>query len=72
MEPAAGPRMYSNLTLFWLLTADFLILLFGLYGLYQKAKKRERVDFQKTYFLIGVLIIAVYVIFMPYALITNP
>lgn len=72
MEPVAGPRMYSYLTLFGLITADLLILMLGLYGLYRNAKKRQRTDFQKTYLITGILLIVVYLIFMPYTIITNP
>lgn len=72
MEPPAGPRMYSKLTLFGLITADLLILMLGLYGLYRNAKKRERTDFQKSYLIIGILIIVVYLIFMPYVIVVNP
>jgi len=72
MEPAAVPRMYSNLTLFGLITVDLLILVLGLYGLYRNAKKRERTDFQKSYLITGILLIVTYLIFMPYTIITNP
>jgi len=72
IEPVAGPRMYSSLTLFGLITADLLILILGLYGLYRNAGKKQRADFQKSYFIIGILLIVVYMIFMLYSIITNP
>jgi heme A synthase len=71
MEPAAGPRMYSNLTLFVLITADLMILMLGLGGLYLNAKKKDRTDFQKSYLIIGILLIVLYLIFMPYTIFTN-
>ena len=72
MEPTAGPRMYSNLTLFGLITTDLLILILGLSWLYLNAKKKKRIDFQKSYFIVGLLLVVVYLIFMPYIIITNP
>ena len=56
MEPAAGPRMYSNLTLFGLLTTDILILLLILFGLYRNAKKKARLDFQKNYLIQEIIV----------------
>ncbi len=72
MEPAAGQRMYSNLTLFGLITTDLMILILGLIGLNQNAKKKEKTDFQKSYLIIGILLIVLYLIFMPFTIITNP
>ncbi len=71
IEPAAGPRMYSNFTLLAMVTIDLVILLLGLFVLFRNAVKKERFDFQKSYLIVAIFLIMVYLIFIPYILIKN-
>jgi hypothetical protein len=71
MEPPAGPRMYSNWTLFVLTTVDLMILMLSLFVLFRNAVKKERFDFQKSYLIVAIILIMVYLIFIPYILIKN-
>ncbi len=71
MEPAAGPRMFSNWTLFGLLTSDILILSLILFGLNRYAEKQQKFEYQKTYLIIGLFLIIVYLLVTPIMLISN-
>jgi len=71
-EPSASPRMYSNLTLFNLLTIDLIILLLGLFTLYKCTEKKQTINFQKSYLLIIFLTITTYIISTPFLINSNP
>lgn len=56
MEAPAGPSMYSNFTLLTIITIDLIILLLGLIVLFWNAVKKERLDFQKSYLIVGIML----------------
>lgn len=71
MEPAAAESMFSNFTLFAIFTIDLLIILILLLNRYRKVRMKGKLDYCKSYLIVGSLIVLTYLILMPYHILTN-
>ncbi len=68
MAPANAAQIFSNATLFGLITIDFMIMLTLLVGL---CRTFENINFKKSYLITTFILVVMYAVYMPYLLIAN-
>lgn len=71
MGPAAGSSMFTDMTLFWILTIDYVVIIIMLYLLFRYSSKRKQIARLKNYLIIWGVITLAYLILTPKWLIEN-
>ena len=61
MEPAASNQMFSDWTLFIMLTVDLIVIQLTIYGFYRGARLKNKMRRCKSYAILGILMSALYV-----------
>lgn len=67
-ESASSNSMFSEAVIFSIYTIDLILMILVLGMLYKKAKKRNRIEYCKSYFYVSVIIGLLYLILMPLSL----
>ena len=62
MEPAASASMFSDFTVFGVLTTDLIVLLLLLRVFYNRSKKKANMKYCKSYLLIGFMMVIMYLV----------
>ncbi len=69
-EPAKSSTLFSDFTLFWILTVDLFLLLLLLSRFY-RISKQKKVSYSKSYLILGIGLIVLYLVAVPWFIIIN-
>jgi len=71
LESSSSLNMFSSFTIFGIFTIDLIILLLILISVYRYSKLKGRIDYCKSYLIIGLILIIACLIIIPLGLIHN-